>query len=101
MTIDLLTAATDSFHRKPFIAPTDLRKMAKQLFTPSLDIEDADPILTGLGAYPSTACGYIAMSPSAFAALRSAFSEIDATAPIIYAVDDGSSADGDILSDAA
>jgi pyruvate,orthophosphate dikinase len=78
----------------------DWRRLANELFLPRLVNASATPLLSGVGAYPGAVCGHLVMRGSAFEALRWAAAEHGISIPIVFAVDDGSADDGEILAHA-
>lgn len=77
---------------------SDLRRIADRLFKADVSLEGIAPAFSGLGVYPGPALGHLVIRPETYRALRSALGKGSAV-PVIYAVDDGTCVDFDILSE--
>lgn len=96
MSIDVVTAAPPKTHHR--CGRQDLRRLADRLFKADVSLEGVTPAFSGLGVYPGPALGYLVIRPETYRALRSAGGKGSAV-PVIYAVDDGTCVDFDILSE--
>lgn len=78
----------------------DWRKLATELFLPRLVSTPPVPLLSGVGIYPGAVSGHLVTTLAGFHALNTAAREHGISIPIIFAVDDGSANDGEILAHA-